>query len=276
VRDIWTQLRTFTQARIGLGRSGSAVPTSRLLEFQLAHAQARDAVLRVWDVESFAKVLGEDSILVTSQVDTRDAFLKRPDLGRQLSPASRAALQPSANELAIIVSDGLSSKAIETHFLPFWKVFAPQIRDLQYSPLVLAPYARVALSDEVGAALGAKLSIIFIGERPGLSSSDSMGIYLTYHPKLGNHDANRNCISNIRPPDGLSYEQASAKLTYLIRESLRRQLSGVNLKEDAQGDQERLFARPTDFFPDRRTNALPEEGRDAGAARGPGSSEIDL
>jgi len=263
LQDVWTRLRTFTQARIGLGRVGSAVPTSRLLEFQLAHAQARDAVLRVWDVAPIAeglKVLAEETIHVVSQVTNRGDFLKRPDLGRKLSPQSRASLQlapQTANELSFIVSDGLSAKAIDRHFLAFWKIFSPQIQDLPYGPVVLAPYSRVALSDEVGEALGAKLSVIFIGERPGLSSSDSMGIYLTYHPQLGNHDANRNCISNIRPPDGLSYEHASAKLNYLIRESLRRQLSGIDLKEDADVTEERRLTRPADFFPPRLPVDLP-------------------
>jgi ethanolamine ammonia-lyase small subunit len=238
--DPWQRLRQFTQARIGLDRSGEAISTAAWLELQLAQAQARDAVWQPWDAAALAerlKGLGEDAIVVASQVANRSDYLQRPDLGRLLSDASRQALadQAAEAELAIIVTDGLSAKAIDAHFLEFWKVFGPQLNasGLRHGPIVLAPLGRVALSDAVGLELRARLAVMFVGERPGLSSNDSMGIYLTFNPQPGNHDAQRNCISNIRPPGGLDHKLAGIKLLYLIQESLRQRISGVGLKEDA-------------------------------------------
>jgi ethanolamine ammonia-lyase small subunit len=166
--------------------------------------------------------------------------LARPDLGKILTAESCLALQELKKnhnfDIAWIVSDGLSTAAIETHFIPLWGYCKALLEDnhLRSSPLILAPFSRVAIADEIGEILKCRLAIIFIGERPGLSSVDSLGIYLTYHPKLGNQDSNRNCISNIRPPDELSYQLASLKLNYLIHESIRRGLSGVSLKEEAR------------------------------------------
>lgn len=247
--DIWEPLRRLTQARIGLGRAGAALPTKALLEFQRAHAEAREAVWRPWDYEGLAQALcaeGEKVLLVRSQADNRAIFLQRPDLGRRLTPESSASLAAEGGsetpmalatakkaEIAFVVSDGLSAKAIDTHFLPFWRVLRPQLKKFCIAPVVLAPFGRVALSDEIGASLRARLVVILLGERPGLSASDSLGAYLTYGPKLGNHDANRNCLSNIRPPEGLSYELAATRLMYLVQESLRLGISGVELKENA-------------------------------------------
>jgi ethanolamine ammonia-lyase small subunit len=242
--DPWQNLRQFTQARIGLERHGHAISTAAWLELQLAQAEARDAVRQPWDPAALAdrlKRLDEETILVASQVSDRAEFLQRPDLGRQLSHASRQALSKRAAtdppELAVIVTDGLSAKAIDAHFLAFWKTLALPLSKtgIRRGPIVLAPFGRVALSDAVGEALRARLAVVFVGERPGLSANDSLGIYLTYDPRPGNHDALRNCISNVRPPRGLDYETAGVKLLYLVQESLRLKLSGIGLKEDAAG-----------------------------------------
>jgi len=238
--DPWRALRDATQARIGLGRVGSALPTSRWLELQTAHALAREAVLRPWDVAALSEALmseGEACVTAPSQALDRATFLRRPDLGRSLSAAGASTLRQTRAKdrvvLAFAVSDGLSAKAIDAHFLPFWRTFRCAISDLTRAPIALCPFGRVAISDEVGEAFSARMSIIFVGERPGLSASDSMGVYLTYGPKKSNNDAMRNCISNVRAPHGLSYELAAHKLNHLIRKSLDLALSGVALKEDA-------------------------------------------
>ena len=234
--DVWQKLRGYTSARIGLTRAGVALSTPHLLEFQRAHAEARQAVWQTWNCAELQRQLqarGEKSILVETALHDRAQYLKRPDLGRRLRDP--AGLAPAGAELAIVVSDGLSPKAIEAHFLPLWQELAPRLRaaSLTHAPLVLAPFSRVAVADEVGERLGARVALIFIGERPGLSASDSLGIYLTFAPRVGNTDADRNCLSNVREPGGLGYKLAADKLMYLLTESLRLQLSGVALKEDA-------------------------------------------
>jgi ethanolamine ammonia-lyase small subunit len=233
VNDIWVKFRLATQARIGLGRNGHAISTKDLLQFQQAHAAARDAVQSEWDALKFS------GLLLKSQAHTRESYLKNPGLGRKLSEESVKLLEEKAKDsrtdLVFILTDGLSAKAVDAHFEKFWAVLQERLKASGFapSPLVLVPFGRVAISDDVGAASGAKLAVMFVGERPGLSASDSLGIYLTYDPKSGNSDANRNCISNVRPPNGLGYEDASEKLMFLIQESLRRKLSGVDLKESA-------------------------------------------
>lgn len=240
--DVWEQLKSHTQARIGLGRSGHSLSTRDLLDFQVAHALAKDAVHERWDVALFLekmKKLGEKPLLVKTAVFIREQYLKYPGLGRVLCPASREKLEKLGKkrpvDIVFTITDGLSSLAITTHMLPFWKVLRPMIDEafpkLKVA-LIVAPYGRVALSDDVGKALGARLSVIFVGERPGLSSVDSLGIYLTYAPKPGNTDARRNCISNVHPPEGLAYPIAAEKLLFLMEESLRLKLSGVGLKEE--------------------------------------------
>jgi ethanolamine ammonia-lyase small subunit len=231
--DAWKDLRKFTQARVGLKRSAAAIETKELLDFQLAHAMARDAVHQPWEFNKLGSALradGQDFQIVNSQIRTREEFLKRPDLGRMLSPVH--ALKKSDAEIAFIISDGLSAAAIDGHFLSFWKILKPKLSIYKITPLILAPFSRVALSNEIGAALGVKLIVMIIGERPGLTSTDSMGIYLTYDPKPGRHDADRNCISNIRPPHGLSYEGAAEQLQHLIAISIQQQLSGVGLAQE--------------------------------------------
>jgi ethanolamine ammonia-lyase small subunit len=237
---IFSNLRRWTQARIGLESTALALKTPEILKFRLAHAQARDAVHKHWNYPSLAAHLAkieQPTWMVSSQVQSRKTYLTRPDLGRKLSQESRAFLQQQQHhcfDIAWIVSDGLSASAIENHLLPFWNTWELLLQDLHLksSPIILAPYSRVAISDEVGDILNSRLSIIFVGERPGLSSADSLGIYLTFGPKVGNHDSNRNCISNVREPDGLTYDIAATKLNFLIRESLLRRISGVALKEE--------------------------------------------
>ena len=241
--DPLSGLRSFTQARIALGRAGHALPTAALLDFQLAHAEARDAVHLPWDVDGFAdrlRGLSAEVLLLETPVASRDEYLHRPDLGRVLSGASRERLGRlglDAVDVALIVTNGLSSAAMERHGVSLVQAILNgfRSRQLRVAPVVLIPNGRVALLDEVGSAVGAKVAVIVVGERPGLSAADSLGVYLTFAPKPGNSDAQRNCISNIRPPEGLSYQAAAAKVLYLTEESMRRGTSGVALKDDMAG-----------------------------------------
>lgn len=241
--DPWSALCSFTQARIALGRAGHALPTAALLDFQLAHAEARDAVHLPWDVDGFAdrvRGLGAEVLLLETPVASRDEYLHRPDLGRTLSGASRERLGRlglDAADVALIVTNGLSSAAMERHGISLVQAILNgfRSRQLRVAPVALIANGRVALLDEVGSAVGAKVAVIVVGERPGLSAADSLGVYLTFAPKPGNSDAQRNCISNIRPPEGLSYQAAAAKVLYLTEESMRRGTSGVALKDDMAG-----------------------------------------
>lgn len=239
--NLWQRLGRWTDARIGLGQAGSALPTKAHLAVQEAQALARDALWQRWEPESLSQSLAAESwatVTVATEVSDRKTFLARPDLGRQLSRESQAALSQLKKEngrLAICVSDGLSATAIAQHAQAFLSLLLPRLAaESLYGghvyPIILMPYARVAAADAVGEALGAELSIILIGERPGLSAHDSLGIYLTHKPRIGLSDSERNCISNVRPPSGLSYELACEQLSYLVRESLRLKLSGVELK----------------------------------------------
>ena len=240
----WLNLRNLTPARIALGRTGTSLPTSAQLDFQFAHAQARDAVHLAFDHEGIRAQLterGRESLLLHSAAADRHSYLQRPDLGRRLDEASAkilddyATAHPGGVDLAIVVADGLSALAVHRHTLPFLARLEEQIaaEGWSVSPVVLVEQGRVAVADEVAQRLGAKMSVILIGERPGLSSPDSLGLYFTYAPKVGLTDAYRNCISNVRL-EGLSYGMAAHRLIYLMREACRRQLSGVNLKDEAQ------------------------------------------
>jgi ethanolamine ammonia-lyase small subunit len=240
MKDPWHTLRCFTQARIAQGRVGCSLPTAALLDFQLAHAAARDAVLQAWDVGDFANQLhaaGVASWTLASRVDSRTAYLQRPDLGRCLHSGSADFLQAETLQgcdVGIVISNGLSSTAVNNHGLPLLLAIAAALRNrgLELGRICLVPDARVAIADEIGVLLKARVSLVLIGERPGLSSADSLGAYLTFAPGIGKTDAERNCLSNIRPPEGLSYQAAAIKLAYLVSEALRRGLSGVNLKDD--------------------------------------------
>jgi ethanolamine ammonia-lyase small subunit len=244
----WRRLRRYTDARIGLGRAGVSLPTSELLAFQLAHAQAQDAVHFPLDIEALRRFLEEtpaiaalgDALCLHSQAPDRATYLQRPDLGRSLSQASVASLQSLQQglqeppDLALVIADGLSSRAVQQNAVPFIEHFitdlAAQSPELRMTPPLLVEQGRVAIGDEIGHLLGARQVVVLIGERPGLSSPDSLGIYLTYGPEPGLPDARRNCISNIRPA-GLSFGQASQRLLYLTQEAVRLKLSGVALKD---------------------------------------------
>jgi ethanolamine ammonia-lyase small subunit len=246
----WLGLRRFTQARIALGRAGVSLPTAPQLAFQLAHAQARDAVHLALDVPTLhaaLSALGHDTVVLHSAAADRDTYLKRPDLGRRLDVASRQVLldrraagqepapAPSSrrHDIAFVVADGLSALAIGRHARPLLQRVLPalQAEGWQVAPLAIVEQGRVAVGDEVGELLDASLVVILIGERPGLSSPDSMGLYMTWMPRPGLTDADRNCISNVRP-EGLACDGAAAKLLHLLREARRLKLSGVRLKDE--------------------------------------------
>lgn len=241
--DSWVALRRFTQARIALGRAGHAVPTQVLLDFQLAHAEARDAVHFSWDIDAFAEQvrgLGEEALILDTPVGSRGEYLRRPDLGRILTRGSRTRLRnfnTGEADVALIVTNGLSSTAVERHGIPLLQAILNgyRTRKFRIAPVSLVANGRVALSDDIGSILAARVAVIIVGERPGLSAADSLGVYLTFAPQPGNTDAERNCISNIRPPEGLSYDAAAAKLLYLTEEAMRRGISGVALKDEMVG-----------------------------------------
>jgi ethanolamine ammonia-lyase small subunit len=230
------KLRDFTPARVDLGRAGHSVPTRELLDFQLAHAKARDAVHAPLDVRSLAAELRAKNIeflTLASAAPDRTTYLRRPDLGRQLNADSRDKLSKLASnyEAAFVIGDGLSALAVHRHAVPLLAHVLPKL-DWRLAPVAIVEQARVAIGDEIGELLGAQLIVVLIGERPGLSSPDSLGVYLTWKPRIGRTDAERNCISNIRA-DGLSYPAAAQKLLFLMNESRRLKLSGLALKEDA-------------------------------------------
>jgi ethanolamine ammonia-lyase small subunit len=244
--DPWQTLREFTHARIAQGRAGGSLPTTPMLAFQLAHAQARDAVHLAFNANDIsaraAQVThtpGIDVLCVNSAANDRATYLRRPDLGRQLADASRTRLKqrPSSPcDFAFVIADGLSALAVHQHALPVFALARHALIDagLHIAPLIIAEQARVALGDEIGELLGAAQIAMLIGERPGLSSADSLGIYLTHSPCIGRNDAERNCISNIRPQGGLSYLQAAHKLVWLALEARRRQLTGIALKDESE------------------------------------------
>ncbi len=228
-------LRRFTPARVDIGRAGDAVPTRESLEFQLAHARARDAVHAPFDAHSLLAELqrhGWPAVLVHSAAPDRAVYLKRPDLGRKLDPASRTALVSGDFDVVFTIADGLSALAAERHAVPLLDATLPLLQGLRIAPILVAAQARVALADEIGAALNARIAAMLIGERPGMSAPDSLGAYVTWNPRPGRTDADRNCISNIRT-EGMSYSDAARRLAFLLREGIRRKLTGVHLKEAA-------------------------------------------
>ncbi len=238
--DPWQALRRHTAARIALGRAGASLPTAEWLRFALAHAQARDAVHAALDEAALAAQLAAHdfaSVCVESAASDRATYLLRPDLGRRLSARSAALLPALAGagcDLAVVVGDGLSASAAQTQALPLLLELRPGLaqQGLVTAPVVLARQARVALGDEVGALLGAHAVLVLIGERPGLSSPDSLGAYLTWAPQPGRSDAQRNCVSNIRPA-GLSYAEAARKLAWLLGAARRLGATGVALKDES-------------------------------------------
>lgn len=281
VENPWTPLRSLTGARIALGRAGVSQPTAPQLAFQLAHAQARDAVHLALDASALhaaLQTLGHGCLRLHSAAPDRDTYLQRPDLGRRLDAASREALQSAyaadtaravhdgdgaaapaskpplpgracAHDVAFVVADGLSPLAIASHALPFLQGLLPRLctEGWRIAPLTLVAQGRVAVADEVGELLGARLVVILIGERPGLSSPDSMGLYLTWMPRVGLSDASRNCISNVRPA-GLPLAEAAHRLMWLMAEARRRGLSGVALKDETTQVADEQGALPATSF----------------------------
>ncbi|HEY5857674.1 MAG TPA: ethanolamine ammonia-lyase subunit EutC [Aldersonia sp.] len=232
--DVWAPLRATTQARIGLGRAGCALPTSRVLEFQAAHAAARDAVHEPLDVAGFrervAAVGVGDPVAVTSRAPDRAEYLKRPDLGRL--PDDLSAIVRTDAEIGFVLADGLSPRALSEHGVGLLTTLVAELRPhYSVAPPVIATQARVALGDYIGAAMGVHTLVVVIGERPGLSVADSLGIYLTHLPRPGRADSDRNCISNIHPPDGLSYERAARTTAALVAGARQLGRSGVDLKD---------------------------------------------
>ncbi len=238
-----SDLRELTPARVGLGRAGASMPTEALLAFTLDHARARDAVHGAFDTAHLVEALtglGIAPVLVSSQARNRRDYLRRPDLGRMLEPDYARMLAnrgPGPGVLAIVIGDGLSPAAVNVHAVELVRSLAPRLMEAGVSigGTVVASGARVALGDEIGAILGARMVLMLIGERPGLSAPDSLGAYLTFAPRIGLTDAMRNCVSNIHGA-GLSYDEAAFKIAWLVREGLARQVTGVALKDESGGE----------------------------------------
>lgn len=243
IANPWEHLRRHTPARIALGRSGISLPTRAQLAFQLAHAQARDAVHRPLDVRATAdaiEALGVPTLRAHSEAGDRASYLQRPDQGRRLDAASAQALeterQGGPQDLCIVVADGLSALAIERHAAPLLAALLAELQGdapaWRLTPAVLVEQGRVAIGDDIGERLGAQMVLVLIGERPGLSSPDSLGLYLTWAPRRGRSDAERNCISNVRP-EGQDYPEAAQRMAYLLRAARARGLTGVMLKDES-------------------------------------------
>ena len=231
--DPWQVLRGATRARVALGRAGDGLPTARELEFRAAHAAARDAVHTPLDPDLVrAQLDGLELLEVHSAAPDRPTYLQRPDLGRRLAPGT--CLPPGPHDLALVVADGLSPRAVHEHAAGTVRAVLERLPGWTVAPLVLAHQARVALGDEVGAALGARAVVVLIGERPGLSSADSLGLYLTWDPRPGRADSERNCVSNVRPPHGQGYAQAADTLVALLGAARELGASGVVLKDEGR------------------------------------------
>jgi ethanolamine ammonia-lyase small subunit len=240
--DPWITLRGTTRARIGLGRTGDALPVKDVLEFQLAHARARDAVHTPLDTDAVARAVAPlPSVTVRSKAADRETYLRRPDLGRQLG-CHIDSMEPC--DAVFVIADGLSPVGVQIHAAPLLRACLDRLPGWSVAPIVIATQARVALGDEIGASLQANLCAVLIGERPGLSVANSLGVYLTYRPRIGRRDSERNCISNIHA-DGLSYEMAADMLAWLMTEARVRKLTGVALKDDRASERDRLGGTPT-------------------------------
>ncbi|MDO9315477.1 MAG: ethanolamine ammonia-lyase subunit EutC [Burkholderiaceae bacterium] len=264
VANPWSVLKRFTPARIGLGRTGVSLPTAAQLDFQLAHAQARDAVHRPLEVQTLCadiEALGLATVPLHSAAATRANYLQRPDLGRQLGAASRQRLEAlrsqrrgqglALHDLAFAVVDGLSALAVQRHAAPLLSEVLALLNGPEGSrtprwtiaPVAVVEQGRVAIGDDIGELLDSQLVVVLIGERPGLSSPDSLGLYLTWAPRPGRNDAERNCISNVRP-EGLGYHAAAQRLVYLLEQARSRQLTGVALKDESGAAGEVIETRP--------------------------------
>lgn len=232
-RDVLAALRASTRARVALGRAGDALPTARLLELRAAHAAARDAVHTPLDVgRTDLTGLGPAVVEVSSAAADRAEYLQRPDLGRRLAPGSDLAAHAGEFDVCLVVADGLSPLAVHRHAGPLLRALLARLDGWRVAPIVVARQARVALGDEVAQRLGARSVLVVVGERPGMSSTDSLGAYFTLDARPGRRDADRNCVSNIRPPDGIGYAEAAVTLAMLMTEASRLGVSGVRLKAD--------------------------------------------
>ncbi len=238
--DQWQFLQNYTPARIARGRAGHSLPTAELLKFQSDHAQARDAVYSEIQIsslqEAFMSNFKIEVLSLQSEVKSRSQYLQRPDLGRTISQISRETLSKkdaSEADICFVIADGLSAKAINEHSFPFLQLLLPKLQadNWKIAPICIVEQGRVAIADEIGFLLKSNIVVILIGERPGLTSADSMGAYITYQPKLGLTDESRNCVSNIRP-EGLNYVLASEKIFYLLNEIKGKKISGVQLKDE--------------------------------------------
>lgn len=279
--DPWQELRRHTAARIALGRCGVSLPTARQLEFQLAHARARDAVHLPFEPQLLERQLAElglGTLQLRSAAADRRQYLQRPDLGRRLCPESAQRLQQGEHgadgyDLALVVADGLSALAVHSHAVALIGAFLPLSQALgwQLAPVCLVTLGRVAIGDQIASLLGARAVAILLGERPGLSSPDSLGVYLTYQPAPGTTDERRNCISNIRPA-GLPPAIAAQKLCYLAGEALHRQLSGVLLKDELSLS---ALAQTMGSLLAARLESAAVGTRDRGQQLNPGTSEVE-
>jgi ethanolamine ammonia-lyase small subunit len=235
-----TDLSSLTPARVALGRSGPGLPTQALLDFTLDHARARDAVHAAFDAPGLIadlSALGLRTSGVASRVANRADYLRRPDLGRRLEAASAqrlAGCARTADKVAVVVGDGLSPAAVHAHAVDVMRSLVPHLAaaNIEIGQVVVATGARVALGDEIGAILKAAIVVVLIGERPGLSAPDSLGAYLTFAPRIGRTDAERNCVSNIHR-GGLGYDEAAFKIAWLVRQALERSVTGVALKDES-------------------------------------------
>ena len=231
--DPFARLRAHTNARIGLGRCGQALPTAPMLAFQLAHGRARDAVHAALDIAALRAEIAGPSIVVHSAAANRAAYLQNPDLGRRLGREQATLLPRMDADAAFVAADGLSATAVQTHAPSLIAELVARLADWTIAPVIIAQQARVALGDEIGGCLGAALVLVLIGERPGLSAPDSLGAYLTWAPRIGRRDSERNCVSNIGVQGGLAYGAAADKIVWLMRQARGLGLTGVALK-DAQ------------------------------------------
>ncbi|RZT84398.1 ethanolamine ammonia-lyase light chain [Pseudonocardia sediminis] len=232
--DPLAALRASTRARVALGRAGDALPTARLLELRAAHAAARDAVHSPLDADDLAgRIAAELGVPVAhaaSAAPSRSEYLRRPDLGRRL--ADRTELERGEHDVVLVVADGLSPLAVQTHAVPMLAEILARLDGWRVAPVVVATQARVPLGDEIATAVGARSVVVLVGERPGMSSTDSLGLYFTYDARRGRRDSERNCLSNVRPPHGTGYAEAATTLAMLMAEARRLGLSGVSLKAD--------------------------------------------
>lgn len=225
MNDSWTELREWTAARIALGRTGHSLPTRELLAFQMAHAKARDAVWHALDLNAFAAL---QPLYLHSAARDRAEYLRRPDLGRRLNEESAGQIGRGDWDAAIVIADGLSAEASHRYAMPLIHALTARLEGWRMARICVVEQGRVAIGDEIGERIGAAMAAMLIGERPGLSSPDSLGAYLTWSPRVGRTDAERNCVSNIRA-EGLDPELGAERIATLMRAARERRLTGVNL-----------------------------------------------